>query len=81
MPNHVEDVSQFVSKKIQALFQHQTMMKHTLKQYQLQLSTWGKRVRWIDESYEKDHYELLATFLQEQANAVAKKYNLGEGKM
>jgi LmbE family N-acetylglucosaminyl deacetylase len=81
MPNHIEDVSQFVSKKIQALYQHQTMMKHTLKQYQLQLSTWGKRVRWIDESYEGDHYELLATFLQEQTNAVAKKYNLGEGKM
>jgi LmbE family N-acetylglucosaminyl deacetylase len=80
-PNHVEDVSQFMAKKIQAVYQHQTMMKHTLKQYQMQLNTWGKRVKWIDESYENDHYELLATFLQEQANTVAKKYDLGEGKM
>lgn len=81
IPNHVEDVSLFMGKKIQALYQHQTMMKHTLKQYQMQLETWGRRVQWIDESYEKDHYELLATFLQEQANAIAHKYQLGEGKM
>lgn len=79
--NHAEDVTEFMAKKTAAMYCHQTMVKHMLRQYQMQLETWGKRVAWIDESYQGDHFELLATFLQEQANAVALEFQLGEGRM
>jgi hypothetical protein len=79
--NHAEDVSEFMSKKVAAMYCHQTMVKHMLRQYQMQLETWGRRVAWIDEAYQGDHFELLATFLQEQANAVALEFQLGEGHM
>ena len=80
-PNHAEDVTEYMPKKVQAMAAHRTMVKHMLKQYQMQLETWGKRVQWIDESLESDHTELVATFLQEGANAVAAQFKLGEGRM
>ena len=80
-PNHAEDITLYMEKKVKAMYAHQTMVKHMLHQYQMQLKTWGRRVGWVDESYEGDHFEILATFLQEQANAVAEEFNLGEGYM
>lgn len=79
--NHAEDVSLYMDKKVKAMYAHQTMVKHMLRQYQMQLETWGRRVDWLDDSFEGDYFELLATFLQEQANSVAKAFNLGEGHM
>lgn len=79
--NHAEDVTAYMKKKVDAMYAHQTMVKHMLRQYQMQLETWGKRVGWVDESYDGDHFELLATFLQEQANIVAAAFKLGEGRM
>jgi LmbE family N-acetylglucosaminyl deacetylase len=80
-PNHVEDVSEFMPQKIDALCAHQTMMRHTLYQYQLQLKTWGRRVDWVDESLTGDLKPIISTFLQEQAKTVAKEFNLDEGRM
>ncbi|MGB9592163.1 MAG: PIG-L deacetylase family protein, partial [Candidatus Kryptoniota bacterium] len=80
-PNRAEDISEFLEKKIEALCLHQTQIKHMLHQYQMQLEAWGKRVSWVDESYKGDHREIVATFLQEQANAVAREFSLGEGRM
>jgi len=79
--NHAEDVTEFMRQKVDAMHAHQTMVKHMLRQYQMQLETWGRRVRWVDESLDGGHYELLASFLQEGANAVAAEFGLGEGRM
>ena len=80
-PNRAEDISETIERKIAALCAHRTQIKHMLRQYQMQLEAWGKRVGWVDESYEGDHREIVATFLQEQANAVARQFGLGEGRM
>ncbi len=80
-PNHVEDVSDYMEEKVEALCAHRTMMRHTMHQYRLQLETWGRRMPWLEESIEGDLRPLLALFLQEQANAVAKAFGLPEGRM
>jgi len=79
--NHAEDISEFLEQKIDAMCAHRTQIRHMLHQYQMQLAAWGKRVAWIDEAYQGDPRELVATFLQEQANAVASAFQLGEGRM
>ena len=80
-PNHAEDVSEYLEKKVEALCAHKTMMKNVLNQFRMQLETWGRRVPWLDSSIEGDTRPLLALFLQEQANAVAKDFGLGPGRM
>jgi LmbE family N-acetylglucosaminyl deacetylase len=81
--NHAEDVSEYLDQKIEALCAHRTMMQNTMNQYRLQLQTWGRRMPWLEASMaeEGDMRPLLALFLQEQANAVAKAFDLGEGRM
>lgn len=80
--NHVEEVTHYMGKKVQALCAHKTMMAHIFHQYQMQLKTWGRRVPWLDASLEDENFQpLLALAMQEQGNAVAKEFNLGEGMM
>jgi LmbE family N-acetylglucosaminyl deacetylase len=80
-PNHVEDVSDYMDKKVDAMCAHRTMVRNLINQYVLQLKTWGRRVPWLEQSMEGDPRPLVASFLQGQANAVAEKHNLGEGRM
>jgi len=79
--NHAEDVSEYMEKKIEALCAHREMMRNTIQQSRLQLETWGRQMPWLDESIEGDLRPLLALFLQEQANGVAEKFELGPGRM
>ena len=79
--NHAEDVSEYIEKKIEALCAHRTMMQNTINQYRLQLETWGRRMPWLESSMEGDMRPLLSLVLQEQANAVAKAFDLGPGRM
>ena len=80
--NHAEEVTQYMGKKVQALCAHKTMMTHIFHQYQMQLKTWGRRVPWLDASLEDGNLTpLLALAMQEQGNAVAKEFNIGEGMM
>ena len=81
IPNHIEDVTDFIDRKIEAACCHRTMIQHMLRQYQLQLETWGRRVPLIDAAYAGDHHDLVAMFLGEQAAAVGRKGGLGEGQM
>lgn len=79
---HAEDVSLFMGKKVEALCAHQTMMSHIFHQHCMQLKTWGRRVPWLDVSLETGNLRpLIALAMQEQGNAVAREYNLGEGRM
>ena len=48
----------------------------------MQLKTWGRQVPWLDVSVDQgDLRPIIALAMQEQANAVAKEFNLGEGRM
>lgn len=80
-PNHAEDVSETMEAKILALCAQRTMMRNLLHQHILQLRTWGRRVPWLEQSMEGDPRPLIASFLQEQANAVARAFGLPEGHM
>ena len=75
---HVEEVSETLEAKIEALCAHREMMRNTINQSRLQLKTWGKRVPWLDESMEGDLRPLLAMFMQEKAKAVAMEAGLGD---
>lgn len=79
--NRAEDVSEFMDTKIRAVCAHRAMMQNTMNQYRLQIQTWGRRMPWLDQSIEGDLRPLVALFLQEQGNAVASAFNLGEGRM
>ncbi len=79
---HAEDITRYLGKKVDALCAHQTMMSHVFHQYQMQLKTWGRRMPWLDASVEQGEWRpLIALVMQEQANAVAKEFDLGEGRM
>jgi len=80
-PNQVEDVTEFIPKKIEALLAHQTAMKNLLNQYRLQLETWGKKAQLVEHSMKVDMRFLISVYLTEQAKAVAKAHHLPEGTM
>jgi len=80
--NHAEDVSDFIETKVDAMCAHREMMRNTVNQMRLQLKTWGRRVPMIDAAVEEGNLRpLLALAMQEQANAVAKQFELGPGRM
>lgn len=68
---HYEEISNTIERKIKALCAHREMMRNTIRQYQLQLKTWGKQIPWLAESMEGDLRPLLGMFLQEQARGLA----------
>lgn len=78
---HAEDITEYLSVKVDALCAHRAMMQNTFNQYRLQLKTWGRRMPWLDSSIEGDLRPLLALAMQEQANAVAAQFELGPGRM
>ncbi len=79
--NHAEDVSEYLEKKVEALCAHREMMRNTINQLRLQAQTFGRRLPLLDMAMEGDLRPLLALVMQEQANAVARTFNLGEGRM
>jgi LmbE family N-acetylglucosaminyl deacetylase len=80
-PNHAEDISEYLETKIRAVCAHREMMRNTMNQYRLQLNTWGRRMPWLEQSIEDDMRPLISLVLQEQANAAARGFDLGEGRM
>jgi LmbE family N-acetylglucosaminyl deacetylase len=80
-PNRVEDVSAHMQRRVDALCSHKTMIANLINGYRLQLATWGRRLDWLDQSMTGDPRELIATFLQAQAKAIAAKHGLAEGTL
>jgi LmbE family N-acetylglucosaminyl deacetylase len=68
---HYEEIAGTIERKIDAVCAHREMMRNTINQYQLQLKTWGKQVRWLQESKDGDLKPLIGMFLQEQAKEQA----------
>ncbi len=77
---YVEDITDYIDKKIDAFASHRTMVQNMLNRYMLQLRTWGKRVPLLEESMEEPR-GLLDAFLREQAREVARENGLGEDRL
>ena len=50
-PNHAEDVTDYMDKRIRALCAHRAMMRNTVHRFRMQCETWGRRVPLLDQSY------------------------------
>jgi LmbE family N-acetylglucosaminyl deacetylase len=79
--NHVEDITETIERKIDALCAHDEMLRNTLHQLQLQLQTWGRTVPAVDESLQGDFKPLVADLVRSEAQATARSFGLPEGRM
>ena len=79
--NHIEDITDTIQQKIDALCSHDEMVRNTLHQMQLQLNTWGRRVPVIDTSITGDFKPLLADLIRADGYATAKQFGLPEGRL
>lgn len=79
-PNHVQEVTGFIQKKIEAFLCHQTPLANMLHQMRLQAQTWGHRVTLIEDAIKGDPGGLVSLFLFEQAKDVGRDWELGEGE-
>jgi len=77
-PNYVEDITDTIERKIQALCSHRTMMKNLVNQYRLKLQTWGRRSPIMEQAFDGEIEPLLSQVLRFQSNAVAQKHSLGD---
>ena len=80
-PNQIEDVTDHIQARVEALLCHKTAMRNLLNQYKLQLETWGKRVQLIEFSLNTDMRPLLEGFIKESTKAEAQKHKLPDGCM
>ncbi len=78
--NHVEDITDYIDAKIDALCAHDVMMRHLVMQLRLQAETFGRRVPLLDDAFSGDLRPLLTSFLHLRADAVARRYGLAEGR-
>lgn len=78
--NYVEDITQYMERKIEAMCAHEHMVRNTLHQLQLQLKTWGRYVPELDEAISGDLKPLVGEFLRNNAAYIAQQYGLGEGR-
>lgn len=79
--NHVEDITETIERKIDALCAHDEMLRNTLHQLQLQLRTWGRRVPSIDTAIEGDFRPLVAELVRADALSTAREFGLPEGRL
>ena len=79
--NHVEDITNTIQRKIDALCAHDEMVRNTLHQLQLQLRTWGRCMPRIDEAVQGDFKPLVNKLVRSEALSTAKEYGLPEGHM
>jgi len=79
--NQVEDITDTIERKIEALCAHDEMMRNTLHQLQLQLKTWGRHVPVIDASIQGDLKPLVRDLVRSDALATAREFGLPEGRL
>lgn len=79
--NYVEDITDTIDRKIEALCAHDEMMRNTLHQLQLQLKTWGRHVPIIDTSIQGDLKPLVGDLVRSDALATAREFGLPEGRL
>jgi LmbE family N-acetylglucosaminyl deacetylase len=79
--NHVEDITETIQRKVDALCAHDEMLRNTLHQLQLQLRTWGRYVPAIDESIQGDFKPLVSDLVRSDALATAREFGLPEGRL
>lgn len=79
--NHIEDVTDYMDKRVAAFAAHRTMVTNILNQFKLQLKTMGRRMHLLEEALEGDRTQLLSIVLKAQAREFAKKHGLPDGRM
>jgi len=79
--NHVEDITDTIERKIDALCAHDEMLRNTLHQLQLQLRTWGRRVPRIDAAIQGDFKPLVAELVRADALSTAREFGLPDGRL
>lgn len=79
--NYAVDVTDFISKKIDAMNAHREMIRNMLNRFILQLRTWGRRSPLLEGARDGDPRGLLEAFLTEQAKAVAAEFKMPEGRL
>ena len=80
--NHVEDVTDFMEKKIAAGCAHGTMLANILNQCRMLADAWDGTVpEGARAAFEGKPGPLVAGFLSQQAMAVAREAGLEEGRM
>jgi hypothetical protein len=80
-PNHAEDITSTIERKIEALCAHDEMLRNTLHQMQLQLKTWGRHVPMIDAGITGDFKPLIADLLRSEAAETGKAFGFPQGRM
>lgn len=78
--NHVEDITDYMEAKIDALAAHETMMRNLVHQFQMQLTTYGHGISLIDDALHGNLRPLLDQFLKGQGRAVAAAFGLGDDR-
>jgi LmbE family N-acetylglucosaminyl deacetylase len=79
--NHYEDVTDYMDKRIAAFATHKTMVANILNQFRLQLKTMGRRMPMLEEAMKGDSAPLLGMVLTAQAQKLAQKNGLAEGRL
>lgn len=77
--NHAVDITDTIQQKIDALCAHDEMIRNTLHQMQLQLKTWGRCLKAIDDGLTGDFKPLVEDMVRSGAVEAAKKFGLPEG--
>jgi LmbE family N-acetylglucosaminyl deacetylase len=78
--NHAEDISEFLSQKVDALCAHDLMMRNLVNQLRLQAETWGRRIPLLEVAYAGDLRPLLTQFMSQRGQAIAAQFGLAEGR-
>ncbi len=78
--NHVEEITDHLATKIDALCAHELMMRNLVNQLRLQAETWGRRIPPLEAAFEGDLRPLLTQFLTMRGRMVAEVFGLERGK-
>jgi hypothetical protein len=77
----VEDITDYLETKINALCAHDLMMRNLINQLRLQAETWGRRIPQLEDAFAGDLRPLLTEFLTARGQAVAKANQLAAGRV
>lgn len=78
---HLEDISDHLPAKIDALCAHREMVKNMFNRFNLQVRAWGRRAPFLEAALAGEYRGLIEAFLTEQAREVAARGGLPEGRL
>lgn len=79
--NHVVDVTETISRRVEALAANKTMLRNILESQRLQLASWGRVVPLIEDAIAGDPRPILDMVLRAGARKIAVEHGLGLGRL